>query len=59
MINPSNEEIRKKIRDLEDKIHDCKSYIVSDFCVRCTDMYEKIHQYEAEIKILKEMYAKS
>jgi hypothetical protein len=56
MINLSNEEIRKKISDLEDKIHDCKSYISSDFCTSCTEMYNNIHKYEAEIKALKELY---
>lgn len=56
MTSPSNEEIRRKIRDLEDKIHDCKAYISSDFCVSCNEMYNNIGKYEAEIKILKELY---
>jgi len=56
MTNLSNEEIIRKIRDLEDKIHDCKSYISSDFCVSCMEMYQKIGKYEAEIKVLKELY---
>lgn len=56
MTNPSNEEIRKKIRDLEDKIHDCKTYISSDFCVSCSEMYNNIQKYEAEIKVLKDLY---
>lgn len=56
MINPSNEEIRKKIRDLEDKIHDCKAYISSDFCISCSEMYNNIQKYEAEIRILKDLY---
>lgn len=55
MANPSNEEIRRKIRDLEDKIHDCKAYIVSDFCMTCKEMYDQIYKYEAEIKVLKEL----
>jgi hypothetical protein len=59
MVNPSNEEIRKKIRDLEDKIHDCKTYISSDFCISCNEMYEKINQYTTEIKSLKELYEKT
>ena len=54
MNNPSKEEIRRKIRDIEDKIHDCKAYISSDFCVSCNEMYENIKKYEEEIKSLKE-----
>lgn len=56
MPNLPSEEIRRKIRDLEDKIHDCKAYISSDFCVSCNEMYEKIKKYEAEIRILKDLY---
>lgn len=56
MTNPSNEEIRKRIRDLEDKIHDCKAYISSDFCVICTEMYNSIIKYEQEIMDLKSLY---
>jgi hypothetical protein len=53
MTNLSSEEIRRRIRDLEDKIHDCKAYISSDFCVSCNEMYKNIKKYEAEIDILK------
>lgn len=56
MLNPTNEEIRRKIRDLEDKIHDCKAYISSDFCISCNEMYQKIQKYEAEMAVLKDMY---
>lgn len=55
MTNLSNDEILRKIRNLEDKIHDCKAYIVSDFCMTCKEMYEQIYKYEAEIKILKQL----
>lgn len=55
MTNLSNDEIKRKIRDLEDKIHDCKAYISSDFCVSCNEMYENIKKYEIEIKLLKEL----
>lgn len=55
MTSISNEEIRKRIRDLEDKIHDCKAYISSDFCISCNEMYKNIGKYEAEIKTLKEL----
>ena len=53
MTNLSSEEIRRKIRDIEDKIHDCKAYISSDFCVSCSEMYANIKKYEAEIAELK------
>lgn len=56
MSNLSNDEIKRKIRDLEDKIHDCKAYISSDFCVSCNEMYENIKKYEIEIKLLKELH---
>ena len=51
--NPmTNEEIRKRIRDLEDKIHDCKAYISSDFCVSCNEMYNNINKHQQEIDLL-------
>jgi hypothetical protein len=56
MTNLSSEEIKRKIRDIEDKIHDCKAYISSDFCVSCNEMYNNIKKYEAEIKLLKESH---
>ena len=56
MTNLSSEEIRRRILDLKDKIHDCKAYISSDFCISCNEMYENIKKYEAEIKLLNELY---
>jgi hypothetical protein len=53
MTNLSSEEIRRKISELQDKIHDCKAYISSDFCISCNEMYKNIKKYEAEIDILK------
>ena len=53
MTNLSSEEIRRKIVELQDKIHDCKAYISSDFCISCNEMYNNIKKYEAEIAILK------
>ena len=51
--NPmTNEEIKKRIRDLEDKIHDCKAYISSDFCVSCNEMYNNINKHQQEIDLL-------
>lgn len=54
----TNEEVKRRIRDLEDKIHDCKAYISSDFCVSCNEMYKNIKKYEIEIELLKELYHK-
>jgi hypothetical protein len=56
MTNLSNEEIRRRISDLQDKIHDCKSYISSDFCISCNEMYKNIKKYEEEIQILKKEF---
>ena len=53
MTSLTSEEIRRKIRDLEDKIHDCKAYIYSDFCISCNEMYKNIKKYEEEIDNLK------
>jgi hypothetical protein len=53
MTNLSSEEIRRKIVELQDKIHDCKAYISSDFCISCNEMYKNIKKYEEEIEILK------
>ena len=53
MTNLPSEETRRKIRDLEDKIHDCKAYISSDFCVSCNEMYNNIKKYEVEIAELR------
>lgn len=53
MVNLSSEEAKRKILDLEDKIHDCRAYISSDFCVSCNEMYENIKKYEAELTELR------
>jgi hypothetical protein len=53
MTNLPKEEIIRKIRDIEDKIHDCKAYIVSDFCMTCNEMYENIKKYEDELTELR------
>jgi hypothetical protein len=55
MANLSKDEILRKIRNLEDKIHDCKAYIVSDFCMTCKEMYDQIHKHEIELKTLKDL----
>lgn len=53
-MDQPQEIIKRKIRDLEDRIHDCKAYISSDFCVSCNEMYENIKKYEIEIQNLKD-----
>ncbi len=56
MENPSSEEIRKKIVNLQDKIYDAKHYILSSSCEVCQKMYEDIKNYETEIELLKNLY---
>jgi hypothetical protein len=56
MTNLSKDEILRKIKNLEDKIYDCKAYIVSDFCVSCSQMYDNIKKYQIQIDALKELY---
>ena len=56
MVNLSKEEVRRKIRDIEDKIHDCKAYISSDFCISCNEMYNNIEKYKKEIIELNKIY---
>lgn len=52
-LNPDErEEIHKKIFSLKDQIYDIRSYISSDFCKRCSDMYTKILVLEQQIKSL-------
>lgn len=48
----NNQPNQKKIRDLKEKISECKDYISSDFCRNCVDMYKKIELYEQELKDL-------
>ena len=53
MTNPSENE-REKILDrisyLKEEIWETRSYISSDFCRRCSEMYEKIVVLEQELK---------
>jgi len=56
MNNLSNEEIRRKINNLLEKIDDCKSYLSSDCCNACSQMMNNISKYEEEIKFLKTLY---
>lgn len=53
MINqPDEEERRKKISDLKDKIADCKDYINSDFCENCIYQYKKMEEFKQELNRL-------
>jgi DNA mismatch repair ATPase MutS len=56
MINPSNEEIRKRIKSLEEEIHNYETYLLSESCSRCADAYAKIEQYKTEIGELIQLY---
>jgi hypothetical protein len=53
MINPSENE-REKILDriifLKEEIWETRAYISSDFCRRCSEMYDKILLLEQELK---------
>jgi uncharacterized protein Yka (UPF0111/DUF47 family) len=48
----TNQNLDQKIKDLKEKIHECRDYISSDFCKNCVDMYKKIEAYEKQIKDL-------
>lgn len=43
---------QQKIRELKEKISECRDYISSDFCKNCARMYDLIHKYELEIEQL-------
>ena len=47
-----NQTNQQKIRDLKEKISECRDYISSDFCRNCFDMYKNIELYEQQIKDL-------
>jgi len=53
MTNPSESE-REKILDrisfLKEEIWETRAYISSDFCKRCSEMYDKIVRLEQELK---------
>jgi hypothetical protein len=53
MTNP-NESEKEKILDrisyLKEEIWETRSYISSDFCRRCSEMYDKIIILEQELK---------
>jgi hypothetical protein len=46
----------ERIKRLKDKIADCKDYLSSDFCQNCVDMYKKINEYEAEVRVLEKEF---
>ena len=52
MTNPSEnerEKIHNRISDLKEEIWETRSYISSDICRRCSDMYDKIFRLEQEL----------
>ena len=53
MISPSEnerEKILNRISDVKEEIWETRSYISSDICQRCSDMYDKILRLEQELK---------
>lgn len=58
MTNP-NENEREKILDqihnLKEEIYETKAYISSEFCRRCTEMYDKLFKLENELKYLQNL----
>jgi len=53
MTNPSENEKEKildRISFLKEEIWETRSYISSDICRRCSDMYDKIIILEQELK---------
>lgn len=60
MISPSEnerEKILNRISFLKEEIWETRAYISSDFCVRCSEMYEKIVRLELELKGLQRKIA--
>lgn len=46
------EQIQSEIKALKDKLWDSISYISSDFCVHCSEVYDMVRLYEKKIKEL-------
>ena len=47
-----NESLDEKIRNIKDRISECRDYISSDFCIRCVEIYREIHSLENQLKVL-------
>ena len=47
-----NESLDEKIRNIKDRISECRDYINSDFCIRCMEIYREIHNLEDQLRIL-------
>ena len=51
--NPSQneqEKILNRIIEIQEEIYETKSYISSDFCRRCSEMYTVLFRLENELK---------
>lgn len=46
------EKILDQIYNLKEEIYETKSYISSEYCRRCSEMYEKLFRLENELKEL-------
>lgn len=51
MQNKKNQE---KIKKIKDRIAECRDYISSDFCKRCTETYKELHRLEEELRALED-----
>ena len=47
-----NESLQEKIKRIKDKIAECRDYISSDLCRRCTETYNQMHKLEEELRVL-------
>jgi hypothetical protein len=62
MTNPSENEKEKildRIAFLKEEIWETRAYISSDFCRRCSDMYDKILVLEQELNGLQRKLEKN
>ena len=50
----NSSKIEDKIRDLKEEIWEIRSYISSESCRRCSEMYAKIAILEQELKKLEQ-----
>lgn len=52
MNQPPNLNLSERIKRIKDKIAECRDYISSDFCTRCSETYKEITKLENELKNL-------
>lgn len=47
-----NEKTLNRVHALKEEIYEAKAYISSEFCRRCTEMYDKLSKLEHELRHL-------